>query len=250
MSHPQGGMGHAPPALVHIEDGAKLAWLLLDRPAKTAASPAAVRCPQDWHRSQEVAIVLRQFTLPGLFAVGDESILQDDALAFLCSATCPGALILQAYDTARRISAWGLPVVSGFHSPVERQCLDILLRGRGKVIWCLAHAARIPRSGPTVRQAVSEGHLLFVSPFGPGVTRAKRSTTHIRNLLVAALARNVLVVHAAAGGDIERCCRSVLAWGKPVHTFMSNHNGGLLAAGAQPIPDSLVPGIVTGVHRW
>src|SRR5574341_192332 len=73
-----------------------------------------------------------------LTALGDVDILQRKKLALFCSVRCPGALILQTYNLARALRDAGVTVISGFHSPMEKECLTLLLRGTQPVIVCPA----------------------------------------------------------------------------------------------------------------
>jgi hypothetical protein len=56
--------------------------------------------------------------------------------ALFCSARCPGSVILRAYDQAAQWRDTGHCVISGFHSPVEKECLRILLRGEPPFTIC------------------------------------------------------------------------------------------------------------------
>ena len=72
-------------------------------------------------------------------ALGNLNALSSRRLvALFCSVKCPGDLILKTYDLARDLRQAGVAVISGFHSPMERECLDILLRGTQPVIVCRA----------------------------------------------------------------------------------------------------------------
>jgi len=62
-----------------------------------------------------------------IFTLGNRNILQTKPLALFCSVKCPGNLILQTYDLAQKWRDAGVTVISGFHSPMERECLNILL---------------------------------------------------------------------------------------------------------------------------
>jgi len=59
-------------------------------------------------------------------------------LAIFYSARCPGGLIIQASDLAHALRDRGAAVSGGFHTPVERACLEILLTGAGPLIVCPA----------------------------------------------------------------------------------------------------------------
>lgn len=170
--------------------------------------------------------------------MGDLAILDRPQVAILCSAKCPGKLILDTYELAKRFREKGVTVISGFHSPVEEECLRILLRGTTPVVWCLARGtlARVP---PTYRPAAKNGLLKIVAPFSDHVRRVTATTCAKRNRIVADMADAVFVVHAAPGSKIEDLSHSLLAAGKPLFTFDHPTNAALIAAGAHPItPDS------------
>ena len=169
-----------------------------------------------------------------IFALGGLDILRQKTLALFCSVKCPGDLILQTYDLARQLRDAGIVVISGFHSPMEKECLSLLLKGKQPVIWCPAKrltANRLPKeyAGP-----ISDGRLLMVSPFGERIKRARQDIACFRNEFVAALANQVFVAYAASGGKTEAFCQKVLGWDKPILTFNSPSNAALLASGAQP----------------
>ncbi len=174
---------------------------------------------------------------PQLRFLGDPSIMDRPKVALLCSAHCPGKLILDTYDLAQRFRAKGITVISGFHSPMEQECLRILLRSPHPVIWCLARGLlqRIPAKPVDCRPAVAKGRLLIVSPFKDNVRRVTAENAVIRNRLVADLAAAVLVPHAAPGSKIEALALELLAAGKPLYTFDHPANAGILGQGAQNV---------------
>jgi hypothetical protein len=53
------------------------------------------------------------------FTLGHRKLLAQPLLAFFCSESCPGDLIIQACDVATALRDGRVPVISGFHSPVE-----------------------------------------------------------------------------------------------------------------------------------
>ena len=72
---------------------------------------------------------LQRRLLPGwhdpVYMLGNQELLQAQKLALFCSRKCPGNLILKAYDLARSLRDAGTTVISGFHTPVEKECLRI-----------------------------------------------------------------------------------------------------------------------------
>ncbi|NLN03058.1 MAG: DNA-binding protein, partial [Lentisphaerae bacterium] len=66
---------------------------------------------------------------------GGAEIPDHPMVALLCSEKCPGKLILDTYDLAKLFRKQGVTVISGFHSPMEEECLRILLRSPHPVVW-------------------------------------------------------------------------------------------------------------------
>jgi len=172
-----------------------------------------------------------------LYTMGNQGILGKRLVGLLCSIQCPGSAIIRTYDAIRLLRDEGVGVIGGFHSPMERECLDILLRGDQPVVICPARRLRGTRLGQSVRQAVTDGQALILSPFGENVTRTTAAQALHRNELVAAIADAILVPHAAPGGKTWATVSSALARQQPVLTFDIEDNRALLAAGAQPFAE-------------
>lgn len=172
---------------------------------------------------------------PTIQIIGDGAILSRPKIALFCSVKCPGKLILDTYDLAKRLRDEGVPVISGFHSPMEQECLRILLRSPRPVIWCIARGLyrQIPSTPVDCRPSVAAGRLLMVTPFPDTVRHITVETATVRNRLVADLATAVVVAHAAPGSKMEVLCRDILAAGKPLYTFDHPANAALIEAGAK-----------------
>jgi len=168
-------------------------------------------------------------------ALGDLALLDCRPLALFCSARCPGSLIVQASDLAHALRDHGAAVIGGFHTPVERACLEILLGGAGPLIVCPARGMYkiIPAE---FRKPLADGRLLLLSPFDETEHRVTVELAAGRNRFVAALASRVLFVHSAPGGRTEALAREVVGWGKPIYTLKHAGNSYLLALGAAPMP--------------
>ena len=179
---------------------------------------------------------------PHIWAIGNLRILQGRLLGLLCSVKCPGNIILRTYDMARALRDGSVAVIGGFHSPIEKDCLDLLLRGTQPVIVCPARSIKNMRISSEHKQALKEGRLLFVSPFQENQRRISVKTSQFRNLFVAALSEKVFVAHAEPGGKIENLCRDILSWKKPIYTFDSDHNKNLIEMGVQPVSIATFPG--------
>lgn len=164
---------------------------------------------------------------------GERRLLNADLTALFCSRRCPGDLILKSYDVARSLRASGVPVVGGFHTAMEKECLRLLLRGTQPVVVCPARGLggmRVPRDW---WEPLAEGRLLVVSPFSAKVRRPTAALAARRNRLVGELAERVFIAHAAAGGKTETLARELAAEGKPLVTLDSPANANLLEMGAE-----------------
>ena len=169
-----------------------------------------------------------------IHAMGNTAMLRNRLLGLVCSIQCPGSIVIQTFDSIRALRDAGIVVVGGFHSPMESECLDILLRGTQPVIFCSAKSLRGLRLGTEGRKALKDGRLLVVTPFGDEVKRTTSAQAVLRNEVVAALADVVFVPHAAPGGKSEATARNVLARRQPLFTFADENNAHLVQAGAEP----------------
>ena len=147
--------------------------------------------------------------------LGDFRLLFRPKTALFCSVRCPGDKILAAYDTARKLRDDGIAVISGFHSPVEKECLRVLLRGKQPIIICLARSFDRIRLPADWRGPLDAGRLLLISPFEKRPRRPDKHYARRRNELVAALADEVLIIHAEPGGNIERMIALIDRWNIP-----------------------------------
>jgi len=172
-------------------------------------------------------------------AIGNLDILNSKAVALICSVKCPGTIILQTYDIARKLREAGVPVIGGFHSPMERECLRILLRGNQPLIICPARSLEGIRLPKEYKKPLDQGRLLLLSPFSDKLRRATVQTSLYRNRFVAALAECLFVPYAAPSGKTEQLCSDFLAREKKLYTLESETTLHLTAAGAQPMSSFL-----------
>lgn len=144
---------------------------------------------------------------PAFHFRGPIAMLQNPATAFLCSTRCPGDKVLEAYEWARRQCDTGGTVISGFHTPVEKDVLAILARRGANII--LATARDLPKTvAKELKPAWEEKRLMILSPFGYGkVTRPSRDSCSLRNRFVLGSVSEKHIPHVANGsslsGDIE-----------------------------------------------
>ncbi|MDI1343041.1 MAG: DNA-processing protein DprA [Pseudolabrys sp.] len=149
---------------------------------------------------------------PRLTALGNLDLLALPKTALFCSARCPGDAILRTHDQAASWRDTGRCIIGGFHSPVEKECLDILLRGKPSVIICLARSFEKLRLPVVWQQPMNESRLLILSCFQPGRSRVTAELASHRNHFVAALADEVWFAHITPGGQMEKLAHRVKTW--------------------------------------
>lgn len=141
--------------------------------------------------------------LPALHTLGNLDLLRLPLTALFCSRKCPGDAILKAYDLARELREKEIPVISGFHTPVEKDLLEILIK-KGPIVICPARGLEGMRVPKVWRQGILQGQLLLVSMFDQRIERVTKETAQQRNLLVAALSNERVFIYVEPGGETEK----------------------------------------------
>ncbi|MFG6097358.1 DNA-processing protein DprA [Leptothoe sp. ISB3NOV94-8A] len=176
-----------------------------------------------------------QPSLKTLNTIGNLQILENRTLAIFCSVQCPGDLILNTYDFARTLRDTGTATISGFHSPMEKECLNLLHRGAQPILYCPARSLEKMRLFRDIKAAIENERMLLLSPFAVKQNRATAALAQTRNNLVAALADAIFIAYAAPGSKTEALAKQAVAWRKPLLTFESSDNQNLRDLGAQVI---------------
>lgn len=141
---------------------------------------------------------------PQLTVLGSLELLALPKTALFCSSRCPGGAILSAYDQAQRWRDEGRCVIGGFQSPIEKECLKILLRGRQPIIICPARSIENMRLSKTWREDIDNSRLLLLSAFPQNIRRPTAAFADRRNQLVVALADEIAFFHITPGGKTAR----------------------------------------------
>jgi len=165
---------------------------------------------------------------------GAAAVLAQPLVGFFCSQECPGGLASRAYDLGQHWRAQSQSVVSGFHSPVEQQVYDLLLKS--PVPICQVLARGLPRRlPPEIQRPLAEQRLLLASPFPEDMDRVTRETAAIRNQVVAELAQQLVVAYAHPESRTEALCHELARTGKPCFTLDDPRTGNLQALGFKPL---------------
>lgn len=147
--------------------------------------------------------------------IGPISFLSQNLTCFFCSIDTPGKAILKTYDTIGQLRDKGVTIISGFHSPMEKECLRILLRGNQPIIICPARSLSKMRITVECRDAFNSGRILFISPFIEKPHRATKESAMYRNGFVAALSSAAFIPHVSPNGEASRIANLLRNWEIP-----------------------------------
>jgi len=167
-----------------------------------------------------------------LWIMGEPALLATPLLGILCSRQCPGEVIVKTYDVIRAVRTQKIATVGGFHSPMEKECLDLLLRGTASVVICLARSLEQMRVSRQWLPAIVEKRAILASPFPENSRRTTAEHAQERNQLVSELSERLLVPYAAPESYTEELCLIQLGSGKEVLT-LDRSNARLIEAGAR-----------------
>ena len=113
---------------------------------------------------------------------GNEALLKREKVGFLASRRVPPEAVMRCLDWATRMRDEGVCVMSGFQSPLEKEVLDILLKGTSPLILVLARRMWDARHIPTLfRQPLADGRLLVISPVSQSISRVDARSAALRN---------------------------------------------------------------------
>ena len=143
--------------------------------------------------------------------IGNAAILdRPDKVAFLSSRRISPSDVLKCYEWAEKVRDTEQCVISGFQSPLEKDVLKFLLRGKVPVILVLARSLwkTVPEE---LREPVGQGRLLIVSPVA--AARASAATASARNRWILANCTSLVLGSLDPNGNLA----------KLVSTFSSNY---------------------------
>jgi predicted Rossmann fold nucleotide-binding protein DprA/Smf involved in DNA uptake len=140
--------------------------------------------------------------------LGNKEIIKLHKTAFLCSRRCPADVVLKSLDWAKGMKDRGKCVISCFHSHIEKDVFDILLRGTQPLILMLARGMK--KKWPAeIRNAVSQERLLIISPFDESVTKITTKTAHKRNQIMVDMADEVFLAYSIEDGNLSNLLQSI-----------------------------------------
>ena len=199
------------------------------RPGEPPFPPAAAQW-REWYDGDG----LFDDTIPIAY-LGEPAPLLRPSLGLVCSGHCPGTILLETYRFARNLSPDGPTIIGGFHSPMERNCLDTLLVHHVPVVYCPGRRLKTRSVSLGWRSAIADRRLLLLSPFCEKQKRVDRNLARLRNVFVGALADTLFVPYARPDGAVASLVRMALERGKPVITLDDPENAEIARLGAEAV---------------
>ena len=134
---------------------------------------------------------------------GNKEILKNYKIGFLCSRKVPAGIILKTYDWAIKQRDEGRCIVSGFHSKIEQDVFEILLKGNQSIIMVLARSLK-KRWSEEILEAVNKEHLLIISPFKEKKDRVTSEQAYKRNELIFNLSNQVFIPYVNSNSNLSK----------------------------------------------
>jgi predicted Rossmann fold nucleotide-binding protein DprA/Smf involved in DNA uptake len=137
---------------------------------------------------------------------GNRELLDSSLVAFFASRTAPPEALTLATRWAHEIAEQNKVVISGFHSPIEREVFSVLEAHSRPVIVALGRS--LYRKIPSHFQpAFEQQRLLFIS--FREQRRPSLSNSQLRNWAVAEMASQVVFAPFAPSSQLSALCFSL-----------------------------------------
>lgn len=135
--------------------------------------------------------------------LGNKELLKTYKVGFLCSRKVPANIILKTYDWAVEQRDKDVCIVSGFHSKIEKDVFDILIKGTQPIILVLARGM-MKRFDKRLTELLYSGRLLIISPFDEKVKRPTTKTAVIRNNLIAEISEKIYIPYYSSKSSLHK----------------------------------------------
>ena len=147
---------------------------------------------------------------------GNKGIVNLHKTAFFCSRKCPADIILKSLDWAKSKKDKGECVISCFHSRIEKDVFDILIKGTQPLILVLARGMK-KRWPEKIKKAMEQERLLIVSPFDITITHITQETANKRNKIMVDIADDIFLAYASKNGNLDELLKGIKD--KKIETF-------------------------------
>lgn len=140
--------------------------------------------------------------------LGNDLLLARTKIGYFASSKIASLSVLPTLDWATDVAKRDdVSIVSGFHSRLEREVLDILLRGRCGIICVLARPIYkvIPAK---YCDAFADGRVLFISHNSSKSTMTSRRLCRLRNEYIASICDEIVFSSLSPDSSLYRISAS------------------------------------------
>lgn len=133
--------------------------------------------------------------------LGNTSLFDRKKIGFLAGSKIAALSVLPTLDWASEVAASdNVSIVSGFHSKLERQVLELLLQGQCGIICVLARSlyVKIPLE---YQAAFTDNRVIFVSE--ERQSRISKESAYRRNKLVATLSDELVIPRISSDSSLH-----------------------------------------------
>ena len=168
-----------------------------------------------------------------LWAVGNAQILRRPLLALISARQIDGNVATISLQLLKQLTASKtIGFISGWHSPLEQECLRVVLTEEASLVFCTSKALDRFKPSAELKERVVQNKALLLTHCTPNAKRISRGASIRRNELVIELASVLLVLSAPEGSESLNLARAALDAGKPVFTLDHHMNRKLLGCSA------------------
>ena len=119
-------------------------------------------------------------------------------------------------DWARDKKNDGDCIISGFHSRIEKDVFNILMKGKQPIILVLARGMK--KHWPAeIKKAIEEEKLLVISPFDKNIKYITQETANIRNEIMTEIADEIFLAYYTQNGNLHDLIKKIK--GKKIKSF-------------------------------
>jgi len=171
---------------------------------------------------------------PKLWCIGDQTILKKELLGVVSARMSDPDLAMKASTLLSDSGASEGAFISGWHSPLEKEALHVLLTQPAKIVFCTAKSLTSISPSPEIKDLIARGGALLLTHCGPKAKRISRDASLRRNELVLGLSRTLLVLSAPEDSSSFKLAVRALGTGRRVFVIEHPMNRDLLNSGALP----------------
>jgi predicted Rossmann fold nucleotide-binding protein DprA/Smf involved in DNA uptake len=169
-----------------------------------------------------------------LWYLGNTSLLKQPLVGIMSARAGASDLKVRIAELLTQLAGLKAIFIGGWHSPLEKKSLKILLRESAPTIICLAKSVNRFGFFQELKTLLRQDRLLLLTHCSPNAKRISRNASIRRNHLVAGLANVLLVLAAPERSATFKLALAVIQLGKPVFAPKHPVNENLLASGALP----------------